>query len=308
MAKRNKFVFHSPSLRQFLLLTFLLIAGAVLYVAVLKNTERRSKAAPIYLIKAWEFNTSGDFEGWTQSAKTKNQVVNGKLEVTVTGNGENVGRLSDADIEARVSRREAPFIGIREANIVFPEGLKQIQLSMLVNNDNPDLEKPTKLSYEYRISYRAQSIARDQATDTQRSGRASDAERSRTDQKTDTRVEAKVGKTLVIKGEANGQYNSVSAQFPEVGSIELQSISLVFTGANPGTKVSIDNIHLIQSVGIGDLKRSNQPVPVTSVRPTYILQGSSGARTACTDDVMQCDDGSYVSRNPNNNCAFFPCP
>lgn len=28
----------------------------------------------------------------------------------------------------------------------------------------------------------------------------------------------------------------------------------------------------------------------------------------CTDDVMQCPDGSFVSRDPNNNCEFFPCP
>ncbi|PIN91129.1 hypothetical protein COU57_01845 [Candidatus Pacearchaeota archaeon CG10_big_fil_rev_8_21_14_0_10_32_14] len=27
----------------------------------------------------------------------------------------------------------------------------------------------------------------------------------------------------------------------------------------------------------------------------------------CTADVMQCPDGSYVSRNPNNNCEFYPC-
>jgi hypothetical protein len=29
--------------------------------------------------------------------------------------------------------------------------------------------------------------------------------------------------------------------------------------------------------------------------------------TFCTQDVKQCPDGSYVSRNPNNNCEFFPC-
>mmetsp|Transcript_935 Transcript_935/g.1266 ORF Transcript_935/g.1266 Transcript_935/m.1266 type:complete len:273 (-) Transcript_935:44-862(-) len=29
---------------------------------------------------------------------------------------------------------------------------------------------------------------------------------------------------------------------------------------------------------------------------------------ACTQDVFQCPDGSFVSRDPNNNCQFFPCP
>ena len=28
----------------------------------------------------------------------------------------------------------------------------------------------------------------------------------------------------------------------------------------------------------------------------------------CPDDVMMCWDGSYVSRNPDNNCEFFDCP
>ncbi len=28
----------------------------------------------------------------------------------------------------------------------------------------------------------------------------------------------------------------------------------------------------------------------------------------CTQDVMQCPDGSYVGRNPNNSCQFYPCP
>ena len=30
--------------------------------------------------------------------------------------------------------------------------------------------------------------------------------------------------------------------------------------------------------------------------------------TPCTLDVKQCADGSFVSRNGCNNCAFYPCP
>ncbi|MBW8327927.1 MAG: hypothetical protein K0M48_01800 [Thiobacillus sp.] len=29
---------------------------------------------------------------------------------------------------------------------------------------------------------------------------------------------------------------------------------------------------------------------------------------ACAADVQQCPDGSYVSRNPANGCAFEACP
>lgn len=28
----------------------------------------------------------------------------------------------------------------------------------------------------------------------------------------------------------------------------------------------------------------------------------------CTTDVKECSDGSFVSRNPDNDCAFDPCP
>lgn len=32
------------------------------------------------------------------------------------------------------------------------------------------------------------------------------------------------------------------------------------------------------------------------------------APVACTADVMECPDGTFVSRNPANNCAFYDCP
>jgi len=31
-------------------------------------------------------------------------------------------------------------------------------------------------------------------------------------------------------------------------------------------------------------------------------------RIVCPADVKQCADGSFVSRNPDNGCAFSPCP
>jgi hypothetical protein len=32
-----------------------------------------------------------------------------------------------------------------------------------------------------------------------------------------------------------------------------------------------------------------------------------GDRTVCTEDAQQCPDGSFVGRDPSNNCEFFPC-
>ena len=28
----------------------------------------------------------------------------------------------------------------------------------------------------------------------------------------------------------------------------------------------------------------------------------------CTEDILECWDGSFVSRDPTNNCEFYPCP
>ena len=33
-----------------------------------------------------------------------------------------------------------------------------------------------------------------------------------------------------------------------------------------------------------------------------------GGGLACSDDVKECSDGTFVPRNPDNNCAFEPCP
>jgi len=35
---------------------------------------------------------------------------------------------------------------------------------------------------------------------------------------------------------------------------------------------------------------------------------TSGEGIFCTADVRQCPDGSFVSRNPANGCAFDSCP
>ena len=37
------------------------------------------------------------------------------------------------------------------------------------------------------------------------------------------------------------------------------------------------------------------------------LQGG-GNQIACSDDVKECDDGSFVKRNPNKCREFLPCP
>jgi len=36
--------------------------------------------------------------------------------------------------------------------------------------------------------------------------------------------------------------------------------------------------------------------------------GRDGNGIVCPQDANQCPDGSYVGRNPNDNCSFHPCP
>ena len=39
-----------------------------------------------------------------------------------------------------------------------------------------------------------------------------------------------------------------------------------------------------------------------------LSKGNQGEGAVCTQDAQQCSDGSYVGRNPDNNCEFYPCP
>jgi hypothetical protein len=41
---------------------------------------------------------------------------------------------------------------------------------------------------------------------------------------------------------------------------------------------------------------------------TTTTSTSTSTTLLCTSDVMQCPDGSYVGRDPLNNCQFYPCP
>ncbi len=38
--------------------------------------------------------------------------------------------------------------------------------------------------------------------------------------------------------------------------------------------------------------------------PIFNCEGENG----CDTDTFECDDGTFVSRNPNNNCEFYDCP
>ncbi|HIH17600.1 MAG TPA: hypothetical protein HA282_05275 [Nanoarchaeota archaeon] len=50
------------------------------------------------------------------------------------------------------------------------------------------------------------------------------------------------------------------------------------------------------------------------IMESYPRQCRAGGKTfveeakVCTADAKQCPDGSYVSRDANNNCEFFTCP
>jgi hypothetical protein len=48
---------------------------------------------------------------------------------------------------------------------------------------------------------------------------------------------------------------------------------------------------------------TGKTLPVAPPPPP--MQEEAGS---CAADVRQCADGSFVSRDPVNNCAFNPCP
>ncbi len=48
---------------------------------------------------------------------------------------------------------------------------------------------------------------------------------------------------------------------------------------------------------------AGKTLPVAPPPPP--MQEEAGS---CVADVKQCADGSFVSRNPANNCVFNPCP
>jgi eight-cysteine-cluster-containing protein len=53
------------------------------------------------------------------------------------------------------------------------------------------------------------------------------------------------------------------------------------------------------------------PAVTASIIGEPAVQGScqwTKGSQACTADAKLCPDGTYVSRDPNNNCEFYPCP
>lgn len=47
---------------------------------------------------------------------------------------------------------------------------------------------------------------------------------------------------------------------------------------------------------------------LTCVQPTPTTILETPSNSVCTQDVQQCPDGSYVGRDPANNCQFRACP
>ncbi|MEM0359842.1 MAG: hypothetical protein QXK06_00715 [Candidatus Diapherotrites archaeon] len=76
-------------------------------------------------------------------------------------------------------------------------------------------------------------------------------------------------------------------------TVKIGVTNYMFAKAQMGKTVSSQQIsekaksEIIETTGIA--KKTNQPLN-------------------CTQDVKKCDDGSYVSRDPYNNCEFKPCP
>jgi hypothetical protein len=46
----------------------------------------------------------------------------------------------------------------------------------------------------------------------------------------------------------------------------------------------------------------------TTTTSTSTSTSTTSTTLVCTSDVMQCPDGSYVSRDSLNGCQFYPCP
>ena len=63
-------------------------------------------------------------------------------------------------------------------------------------------------------------------------------------------------------------------------------------------------IHFSEVVGkmihfLVEMTTFDDPTPT----PTQTTQ-----EVVCTEDILECWDGSFVSRDPTNNCEFYPCP
>ena len=56
-------------------------------------------------------------------------------------------------------------------------------------------------------------------------------------------------------------------------------------------------LHFLHCVWVS--RDGDDPTPT----PTLTTQ-----EVVCTEDILECWDGSFVSRDPTNNCEFYPCP
>lgn len=48
--------------------------------------------------------------------------------------------------------------------------------------------------------------------------------------------------------------------------------------------------------------------PTETVTPSLTPTETAEAASGCDPAVLQCPDGSFISRDPNNNCEYPPCP
>ncbi len=72
--------------------------------------------------------------------------------------------------------------------------------------------------------------------------------------------------------------------------LSLSLVACAVPGSDPSTPV--------RKPGSGKVVLPEAPPPPTVAEDALM----------CTMDAKMCPDGSYVSRNPNNGCAFDPCP
>jgi len=110
---------------------------------------------------------------------------------------------------------------------------------------------------------------------------------------------------------------------PEILAICGEDVQCIIDGETLGTDAAVEFIKNPAKdrvpVDLEELLLSDDPTASPTNGPTTSPTGSPSKATGlikledddslvCTQDVQECSDGSFVSRDPDNQCAFPECP
>lgn len=95
------------------------------------------------------------------------------------------------------------------------------------------------------------------------------------------------------------------------GFIQIFTILLLLAGI-------VGGVYLVQqtqifkpkaaSNDVSDINRDGRINIIDHIMSRVNNSTSSYKQKVCANDVKECSDGSFVSRDPNNNCSFKQCP